>query len=87
MKFKIIVEEFETKEKEKFNAYKMIDEKGKRIDCRFTRLCFENCGENMAILNKCKKAWILTKYDYKISKAYEFPRIYINEIDSVEKIS
>lgn len=86
MKIKVLVEEFETKEGEKFKSYKMIDEKGKKVDLRLTMQCAEDCAEMISQLNKCKKAMMTTSEEYKISNSFEFPRIYINDIKEVEKL-
>ena len=70
-----------TKDGKQFAAFKMVKDNGKLIDAHFKKDC------NMSIFAdgnkfKCKVGYL------QIADNYEFPRVYIGEIDetSVQKI-
>ena len=70
-----------TKDGKQFDAFKMVKDNGKLIDAHFRKDC------NMSIFAdgnkfKCKVGYL------QIAKNYEFPRVYVGEIDetSVQKI-
>lgn len=70
-----------TKDGKQFDAFKMVKDNGKLIDAHFRKDC------NMSIFAdgnkfKCKVGYL------QIAENYEFPRVYVGEIDenSVQKI-
>ena len=70
-----------TKDGKRFDAFKMVKDNGKLIDAHFRKDC------NMSIFAdgnkfKCKVGYL------QITENYEFPRVYVGEIDetSVQKI-
>lgn len=70
-----------TKDGKQFDAFKMVKDNGKLIDAHFRKDC------NMSIFAdgnkfKCKVGYL------QITENYEFPRVYVGEIDetSVQKI-
>lgn len=70
-----------TKDGNQFDAFKMVKDNGKLIDAHFRKDC------NMSIFAdgnkfKCKVGYL------QIAENYEFPRVYVGEIDetSVQKI-
>lgn len=84
MKVKIIITNGKTKEGKEFKAYKMVEESTKKlIDCRFTLAVDVAMLKELSTMNK---AWIITEKEYSINHNYEFPRIYIADIQSIEKI-
>ena len=70
-----------TKDGKQFDAFKMVKDNGKLVDAHFRKDC------NMSIFAdgnkfKCKVGYL------QIAENYEFPRVYIGEVDetSVQKI-
>ena len=70
-----------TNDGKQFDAFKMVKDNGKLIDAHFRKDC------NMSIFAdgykfKCKVGYL------QIAENYEFPRVYVGEIDetSVQKI-
>lgn len=70
-----------TKDGKQFDVFKMVKDNGKLIDAHFRKDC------NMSIFTdgnkfKCKVGYL------QVAENYEFPRVYVGEIDekSVQKI-
>ena len=57
-----------------FDAYKLVTEKGKLIDCHFKKDC------NLSVFANGNKFSLKVGY-YQLCKNYEFPRVYVGEID------
>ena len=85
MKMKILIYEGTKKDGGKFNYFRYVRENDKKlIDCRMKKTVdYAKIQELCA----CKKAYITTKNEYFVNATtYEYPVIYIGDIESVERI-
>ena len=80
-KIKLIKRQGKTKDGKQFDAYKLVKENGKLIDAHFKKEC------NMSIFADGSKFELEAGY-VQVCENYEFPRVYIGEIDekSLKKI-
>lgn len=83
--YKIIVKNGQTKDgKKKFKVYKLVDEEngGKLVDCVMCKSISSVMIEELSVCNKAKVTGDISINLY----GYEYPKAFVRQIDSVEKI-